>query len=380
MFQGVKRAAMALFPLPFLLLAGCGETPPDAKPPTSRPVKLFTVGGGSSEAIRTFPGRVDATQRAELAFRVGGQLQELRVKEGDLVERGQVLARLDPTDFEIVVEDRQANFDNAMRNFERGKELIVDGNISRLDFDRMEANYRTAAAALSAAKQDLAYTVLTAPFEGRIAARSVENFEEVLARQTVIWLQNIDELDVIINLPQSVVRSISGEGNIEEDLRSGKAADTIRAFVEFDGRGGRQFPLRPKEVATKADEQTQTFRATFTMDAPEAFNVLPGMTATVTLDLTSVVKSENVRWVPARAVQGDSGLVPRVWVLDPDAMTVSAREVEIGRLSGRSVEVLSGLEGGEEIVAVGAPYLSEGMKVTRMPMSEQADPRSDDAL
>lgn len=363
-----------------LLLGACAQEQAELPEPASRPVKLFTVGGGSNDAVRTFPGRVDATQRAELAFRVGGQLRELLIKEGDLVKKGQVLARLDPTDYAIVVEDRRAAYDNARRNFERGKDLIEDGNISRLDFDRMEAEFRSASAALNAAEQDLEYTVLTAPFSGRIARRNVENFEEVVPRQTVIWLQNIDELDVIINLPESVVRSVRDKPGPDVDLRRGETADSIRATVRFDGRDDREFPLRPKEIATKADEQTQTFRATFTMDAPTDFNVLPGMTATVELDLTGVVTRESVRWVPARAVQADSSMSPRVWVLDPDTMTVSAQPVEIGRMSGRSVEIRAGLEGGEDIVAVGAPYLAEGMKVSRMPKTEQAQPRADEAL
>lgn len=361
-------------------LAACGRQEQEPPPPASRPVKLFAVEGGSAEAIRTFPGRVDATQRAELAFRVGGQLQELLVKEGDLVQEGQVLARLDPTDYKIVLEDRQASFDNAARNFERGKELIVDGNISRLDYDRMEANYRTTSAALTAAQQDLDYTVLMAPFTGRIARRAVENFEEVLARQTVIWLQNIEELDIIIDLPESVVRSVRGQVRSEGDLRSGDTAGTLRAYVQFEGRSDEHFPLRPKEIATKADDQTQTFRATFTMDAPEDFPALPGMTANVIMDLTAVVTKDAVRWVPARAVQADSGMEPRVWVLDGKSMTVSSRPVKVGRMSGRSIQVFSGLEGGEEIVSVGAPYLAEGMRVTRMELTEQAEPRADDPL
>lgn len=356
-------------------LVGCGREAAEPPPPASRPVKLFTVGGGSKEAIRTFPGRVDATQRAELAFRVGGQLRQLLIKEGDLVEEGQVLARLDPTDYKIVLEDRQANYDNAKRNFERGKELIVDGNISRIDYDRMEADYRTASAALTAAQQDLEYTVLTAPFKGRIARRNVENFEEVLARQTVIWLQNITELDVIIDLPESVVRSVRGEARQEGNIGTGETAGTVKAFASFEGRSDRQFNLVPKELATKADDQTQTFRTTFTMDAPNDFNVLPGMTANVTIDLTAVVDKDAVKWVPVRAVQADSGLEPRVWVLDPATMTVSSRPVEIGRMSGRSIQVIDGLAGDEEIVSVGAPYLSEGMRVTRMPITEQAIPR-----
>ena len=81
-----------------------------------------------------------------------------------------------------------------------------------------------------------------------------------------------------------------------------------------------------------------------------------------------------------RAVQADNGLEPRVWVLDPASMTVSSRAVEVGRMSGRSIQVTSGLDGGEEIVSVGAPYLAEGMRVTRMKMTEQAEPRADDPL
>ena len=373
-------AGIAFVGIAIGLLSGCGGEDRELPPPASRPVKLFTVGGGSKEAIRTFPGRVDATQRAELAFRVSGQLQELRIKEGDLVEEGQVLAKLDPTDYEIVVEDRQANYDNAERNFTRGKELIVDGNISRLDYDRMEANYRTASAALTAAKQDLEYTVLTAPFQGRIARRNVENFEEVLARQTVIWLQNITELDIIFDLPESVVRSVRGGVKDEGDVRSSEAAGTVRAYAQFEGRSQRRFTLRPKELATKADDQTQTFRTTFTMDAPSDFNVLPGMTANVVIDLSEVVDKDAVKWIPARAVQADSGLKPRVWVLDAETMTVTSRSVEVGRMSGRSIQVLDGLDGGEEIVSVGGPYLAEGMLVTRMKLTEQATPRADDPL
>ena len=358
-------------------LVACGGGEQVAPEPTSRPVKVFVVEGGEVDAVRSFPGKVNASQRAELAFRVSGKLQELLVKEGDLVEEGQVLARLDPTDYKLVLEDRQARFDNTARNFKRAQELVADGNISRLDFDRMEAEYRSATAALSQAEKDLEYTVMTAPFRGRIAQRDVENFEEVLAKQTVMWLQNIDQLDIVINLPESVVRSVRG-GASRSVGDQGQPDPTVRATARFEGRGDQTFELVPKEISTKADTQTQTFRATFTMAAPTTFTVLPGMTATVLLDLTELVSQESVKWVPARAVQADSGLEPRVWLLDPASMTVSSREVSIGRMSGSMIEITDGLEGGEEIVAVGAPYLAEGMRVTRMADAEQAVPRAGD--
>ncbi len=361
------------------LLAACGDSDPEPPPAPTRPVKTFVVAGGSEEAVRTFPGRIDATQRAELAFRVAGQLQDILVKEGDLVQEGEVIARLDPTDYQLVYDDRKATFDNARANFERGKGLIADGNISRMDFDRMEAEFRTASANLSQAEKNLEYTVLTSPFAGRIARRWVENFEDVQAKQTVFTLQNINELDVIIDLPESVVRMVR-RGVSDSVQDADRVESQAKAYARFEGRPDARFRLKAKEIATKADPQTQTFRATWTMDAPTEFTVLPGMTTSVEIDMSALVDTDSVRRVPVRAVQADSKLDARVWVLDPDTMTVSSQDVTIGRMAGRSIEVTDGLDGGEEIVAVGAPYLAEGMKVTRMAQSEQAVPREDDPL
>jgi RND family efflux transporter MFP subunit len=373
------KSVSGSFCLLFLVaLVGCAEDEPPEKAPITRPVKIFVVEGATADAIRTFPGIVDATQTAELAFRVGGLVEEILVREGDMVEQNQMLARLDPADYQLVKDDRQASFDNAKSNFERAKELIVDGNISRMDYDRMEASYRSSAAALSQAEKDLEYTVIHSPFRGRIAQRHVEKFEEVLAKQTIFILQDILQLDVIINVPESVVRMVSGAIGGKGGTALDAEVEKTRAFATFEGQAGQRFPLHPKEVATKADEQTQTFKATFTMDTPEQFTLLPGMTATVTLDMTALIGKKRSKWVPVRAVQADAGLEPRVWVLNPADMTVSPREVTIGRLSGGNIQILSGLAGGDEIVSVGAPYLAEGMRVSRMALSEQAVPRADD--
>jgi RND family efflux transporter MFP subunit len=356
------------------LLTACGEAPAPAAGPVSRPVKLFTVDSAMSDAIRRFPATIEASTQAELAFRVPGRLQELPIREGDIVEDGELVARLDPTDYEIALEDRQASFDNASRNFRRAQELVGDGNISRLDFDRMEAEFRSARAALAQAKTNLGYTELRAPFTGRIARREVENFEEVLAKQTIAHLQDTDELDVIIALPESVVRSVSSAAPEEISTTSAtqSSAAEVRALVSFEDHADIRYALDLKEIATRADKDTQTFRVTFSMPQPEEFTVLPGMTAEVELDFTGMLNETASTWVPARAVQADAELGPRVWVLDPDSMTVSSRPVEAGRLAGDMIEILTGLAGGEEIVAAGAAYLSERMAVTRMANGEQA--------
>jgi RND family efflux transporter MFP subunit len=371
-----SAGTLTLACLATLFLSACTKEEAPVGPPASRPVKVFTVEGGSAAAIRRFPARVDASQRAELSFRVSGQLAEIKVREGDMVQQGDLVARLDPTDYEIVLEDRTATFDNAQRNFARGKELIVDGNISRRDYDRMEADFRTATAALNAAKKDMDYTEMRAPFDGRIAQRVVENFEEVLAKQTVFFLQDVGFLDVIIDLSESLIRSL--RANSAHQQRDIDREPAITAVVGFEDRPGASFPLTIKEIATRANDETQTYPVTFTMRAPEDFTVLPGMTAQVEVDFSKIIVNDAAKWVPARAVQADGSLSPRVWVLDSDSMTVSSQAVVIGRMSGSMVQVTDGLNGGEEIVSVGSPYLAEGMKVTRMAQTEQAQPRADD--
>ena len=363
-------------PLIGLVLSACGAGEQAAAPPASRPVKIFTVEGIGNAATRNFPGSVRASKRADLSFRVAGVLQQMLVKEGQSVKKDELLAALDPTDFKITLEDRQAKFDNAERNFTRAKELIVDGNISKLDYDRMEAQFKTTRAALSQALQDLVYTELKAPFGGSIGIREVENFEEVRAKQVIFRFQDDSELDISIDLSESLVRSLQVMDPDVGQPEDTAARNSIISYARFEGRDNTRFPLRIKEVATKADPQTQTFRVTLTMPAPTKFRVLSGMTVTVEIDFSAVMNADESKWLPIAAVQADSGLDARVWILDDASMTVSSLPVTIGRMSGRRIEVKTGLSGGEEVVSVGAAYLSEGMRVTRMKQTEQAVPRA----
>lgn len=357
-----------------LLLAGCDtDSGPVAVAPV-RPVKTFTVGGGDADVRRSFPARIEAARRAELGFRVSGTVEELLFKEGDNVPEGATIARLDPTDFRLVLADRQAVFDNAQRNFTRAQDLIRAGNISKLDFDRMEANFKSADAALKQARQDLAYTELKAPFTGRLAKRYVERFEEVMAKKSVVSLQQSDALDVKIDVPEALVRGIRAE---RAEIPDATQTQT-EAWAEFEGMPEQRFPLVLKEVSTRADPGTQTFEATFSMPNPTSMVVLPGMTATVTIDLSRISGVVALIWVPATAVVADAALSPQVWVLDPASLTVSKRMVQVGDMHGDRIAVIHGLEDGEEIVAVGASYMADGMKVSRMAQTEQAVPRVDD--
>jgi RND family efflux transporter MFP subunit len=351
------------------LLVGCSKSEEPVPAETPRPVKTVVVEAPDIGGVRRFPGRIDALNKAEVAFRVPGTIAELPVKEGDLVEQGQLLVALDPTDFEITVKDAQASFDRAENDFKRAQELVEKDFISRTDFDEKEAQFKRAQAALEQATQDLSYTRLTASFPATVAKRYVQRFEEVQAKQPVLALQDSTQLEVKIDVPENIMLSVRPPGSGQPE------AGRVPVTASFDNRPGREFDLTIREVATRADPKTQTFEVSFTMPAPKDFLVLPGMTATVTADLSKVATADTVFFLPAAAVTADESLQPFVWVVDETQMTVHKTPVEVGRLTGRSIEVKGGLTPGNRVVTAGVGYLAEGMQVRLLPEREEAEPR-----
>jgi RND family efflux transporter MFP subunit len=349
-----------------IMLAACEPAVDEPVTEKIRPVKTVLIGDPGMGGERRFPGRIESARRVELAFRVSGTLKALPVKEGDEVGVGAIIARLDDADFRTAFDDRKAVLTRTSADYERAKELVKDGFISRVDYDKVESDYKSARAAFEQAELDLSYTTLRAPFSGNVATRYVQNFEEIQAKQPIVALRDLNLLDVKFNVPESLVIRLAEQGVDSE-------ATDVPVYAVFDAKPGQRYWLSYKEAATRADRATQTFEITYTLPAPDEIEVLPGMTTTVHVDLTRYLNSDSgVFTIPAAAVVADPGLSPKVWVIDADTMTVSGRDVEVGSMEGNSIQVISGLNGGERIVTAGAPYLVEGMKVRLLPETEQA--------
>ena len=366
----MKISATILYLAFLLLAAGCRkEETTQAAPPPVRPVKTFKVAALSQGTSREFPARIDSLQKADLAFRVPGKVKEILVTEGQAVKKGQLLARLDDTDYRIVVNDRQAAYERARKDFERARKLIEQGYISRTDYDKLEANYKSAKAALKAARQELAYTRLTAPFEGTVAKRYVEQHEEVRPNQPVLALSDTSLLKVVFDVPENVILS----------LRQARAREKVPVWAIFEeGDTKKKYPLKFLEAATRADPKTQTFEVTFTMEKPTEITVLPGMTVTAVVDFSQLQRQDRGILLPLTAVTANAALEPIVWVVDEQKMEVHARKVKLGELQDSRVAVLEGVAPGMRVVSAGTPYLAEGMKVRLLPQTEQAEPRPDD--
>ncbi|MCP3849667.1 MAG: efflux RND transporter periplasmic adaptor subunit, partial [Gammaproteobacteria bacterium] len=212
---------------------------------------------------------------------------------------------------------------------------------------------------------------LSAPFDGTVARRYIQNYEEVQAKQGIIALNDNEVLEVKFDLPENLILRIKRLEGIDT-VEQSKLRVQIPVVALFQSQLGKEFPLSFKEMSTKADASTQTFSVTYTMPKPERIIILPGMTAMVKVDLSTIIDSENLFYLPVSSVVADVALQGTVWVVDENTMQVSPISVKVGNMKGNLIQIKEGLEIGQRIVTAGVPFLYKGLKVTLMEDSEQA--------
>ncbi len=377
---------------------------------TVRPVKTMVLRPLDGFLVRTVPGRVQASRRVDLAFRVSGPLVDMPAKEGDPVLAGDVLARIDPRDFGLALEgvrgslsqaiatleamkkgarvedvraleartaSARASAEEAESQFRRFLRLYEAKAISQAEFDRYKTARDVAASALTGAEQELrkarkgareeeikamesqirtlkaqeaaaaaalADTELRAPFDGIVARRMVENFQFVTARQPVINLQDTSSVEVVVDLPESVM-------NLDPSVMEITASVGILP--------GRTFPLRLVEFSSSPDPETQTYRATLAMDAPSGVRLLPGMAVEVS-GMVRCSSGEAVYRIPIESLLSDDR-GPGVWLVRD--LRAHWEPVEISLLGDGHVDVRGELESGDLLITAGVHSVREGQTV-----------------
>lgn len=337
-----------------LALWGCSDEP-QQDAPMPQPVKLQVVDGGDG-ALRHYPGKVVATEGSELAFRVSGQLERFPVRAGEQVKKGQLLAALDPSDFRNQLADRQAQYDLAESQYQRGISLRDRGVISEAQFDEIEAKRRQAQAALSLARDNVNYTRLKAPYGGTVARTEVENYQFVQAKQPILYLQGDKNIDIEFAVSERFLANLKKDG------------EDYQPELRFEGAPDKVFKASYKEHEASADDRTQTYIITLTMPNPEGILVLPGMSVDVAIDLSQIMRKATA-WpqVPVEAVFNPDGKdSAHVWRFNPEDGTVSAVPVTLGQVIGNGVEITAGLETGDKVVRAGVHHLKEGQEVREL--------------
>jgi RND family efflux transporter MFP subunit len=349
-----------------MALSACKRGEPVTEEPV-RPVRAIKVGDAGQLTGRSFPGRARAHNEADLSFRVAGPLIVL---PNDIVGRayqeGEVISRIDPRDYEVKVADIEAQLARAQANAKRAaaeyqRELNMfkedPGATSQTALDRKSAqrdqtvaDVKSLSASLGAAQDQLEYTYLKAPFDGKVVQQYVQNFEDVRAKQPIVRLLDTSRIEMVVNIPENMISLAPYVTNIR---------------VQFDAFKDRPIPAVIKEIGAEASRTTRTYPVTLLMEQPEDIKILPGMAGRATGEPETGRAGEPRRIViPISAVfspetDGNS----YVWVFDKQGATVSRREVKTGELTDYGVQIQEGLQPGEWVVTAGVSYLTEGQTV-----------------
>lgn len=356
-FTGIRLFVVMLST--FVLVA-CGEAPQQEVKEIVRPVKLMTLDAGGAGTTLGYPGEVSAARSVELGFEVPGKIVKLPISDGLAVKKGDLLGRLDDADYAAARDAAAANRKAAESAYERSKRIFDQGAGSQADVDSTLRGIDVAKQDLKKAQKALSDTMLKAPFSGKVARKIADNFQNVQAKQAILLLQDISSLELNVNVPeQDFVRMKTG-------LTLEQRTQRVKPEIELSTVPGRSFSARIKSFKTDADPVTRTYQATFAFDNPADVNVLPGMTARVILHLPGDMLKEagaDGILIPAAAAIVDTDGTTYVWRYDPASSQVSRATVTLGDMSGASILVRSGLQGGDRIAVSGAAHLQEGMKV-----------------
>jgi RND family efflux transporter MFP subunit len=368
-----RTLALGLLLVPFVLavamLASCKEEVVVEVEPPPRPIKIYRLSGQLGSTRPDYPGRIKSKKVVELAFDVDGLIIDWNVEEGQQVKKGQILSRIDPRDFQAQAEAARARLRLADAEYRRESKLFASGSGTQRDLDVATRSRDVSRAELRIQQKALDDTKLRATFDGVIARKLVTDFRNVAAREPVLLLQDESMMEVVVDVPERDLAGDKAHGSSVFDLAQWNAK--AKPMAELSSLPGRQFPVKLSELATAADPNTRTFRATFTMEKPKGLGVLSGMTAKLVLTGLLTTAPDDFL-VPAQAVVADAQDEPFVWLVDEESMSVSKRPVTVGKITGGDrIVVTEGLEGGEAIAMTGVHLLTEGRVVTEMERSDE---------
>lgn len=334
------------------LISGCSVESKEPSASSIRPVKLLQIANMQTSSIHRFPAKVTATEQVELAFRLPGQLVELSLVEGQHVEKGAVLARLDDRDARNTLLHREADHELAAADFKRKGKLLQTKLLSQAEYDLAKAQLKSAQAALFSAQDQLSYTVLSAPYSGTIAKITIDNYQMVQANQPLLVLQQNSHIDIVIQVSETLATRVT-------QLAQNSAN---QAQVIFSAQPHKSYPVTLKEYATQVTPGTQSYEVVFTLPQPSDSQILPGMSAELSLNMATA--EQTVAILPTSAVmKRDTNGQSIIWLYNSDTHTVNPQTVTLGNVRSQGIEITSGINTGDQVVIAGIQQLSAGQVV-----------------
>lgn len=281
-------------------------------------------------------GTLEAEVEVDLVSRVSAPIVSLDVEEGDVVREGQRLARLDDVELRVQAELARVSVAETQQAFERAEKLHREGLISPEEYERAVSAYDSAKAQQKASEIQLEFTELRAPFSGRIVRRYVDPAQQVSVNTPIYRLSDFDPLLCPIQIP-------------ERDLP--RVQLNQKAWLSVEAAPGERFPARVLRISPIVEAETGTIKVTLEI---RGARLRPGMFARVYVETET---REDALVIPKAALSLES-IGDTVYVAADGV--ASRREVELGFRQGDLVEIVSGVETGEQVVVVGQDGLSDG--------------------
>lgn len=315
-----------------------------------RPVRAIQIISSIPFNNRSFPGKAKASQEVNLSFNVGGTLIAFPIKIGDKVKKGELIAKLDPREFDAKLNSAKAEVTRDQQNYLRAKSLVGKGHISKADYDLLKAKVAVSQANMDLAEKALTDSVIKAPFDGQIADSYVENYQTVSKQQAIARLLDISQIEMVIQIPENLISLVPRVKEIT---------------VQFDSFPNHPIPAQIKEVSHEASPDTRTYPLTLVMHQPKDIEILPGMAGKVKGKVDQANNTKDKLTIPASALmtKGEDNK-SYVWVIDMNAHQVHKREVTIGELTTDGVSIISGLHADEWVVTAGVNSLEDGDEVS----------------
>ncbi|MCM1312134.1 MAG: efflux RND transporter periplasmic adaptor subunit [Bacteroides sp.] len=337
-------------------------------------LSLFSCGGKNEKALETvfvntaeavstdkvgkmsWPGRTKASEDINVAFRVSGPIVAMRVKEGDHVRKGQVIAEIDDRDYKVQLGATQAEYEHIKADAERVMAMYKEGNTTASNYDKARYGLQQITEKLNNHRNQLADTKLKSPIDGYVQTLIHQSGETVGAGMPVVSMFTSGNTEVEIFIPASDFSRLETLGGFK---------------CSFDIIPEQTFPLeivRTSKDANASQLYAVRLRIKGELDKKK---ITPGMTTMVYA--SNEGNGSRTVSVPSTAVFHKNGKTA-VFVLDQTSGTLKEKAVTVGMLKtdGTTV-IISGLAEGETVVATGTRHLTEGQKVSPLPKTTQSN-------
>ena len=317
------------------------ESKEDEETP-SIPVEVSVPTRGDIFALYSGTAPIEAFADAQVIAKVGGEVREIYVEEGDDVTAGQILLRLDGDRLRFEAQQAEANLLKLQRDYQRNVDLKDKSLISAGDFEKIQYEMEALQATANLAKLELSYTEIRAPIDGVVSQRFVKIGNTIDVNAPTFQVTSLEPLVSYLHVPEREYRRID----------AGQSAS-----IAVDALQGTRFEGTVARISPVIDPLTGTFKITIEV-SDSSRRLKPGMFGRISIVFD---RHENALQVPRNAIIQESG-DPAVFVVEGD--TAHRRSVTTGYVEGGRIEIVDGLADGEQIVLVGQTGLKEGSKVS----------------